>query len=218
MMDSIRRALVVEDDRAWQEILAEVLGDCGLVVDVAGSLSLALPLLTGKSYRLLVADLSLSQGDHHNRDGIQLLDAVRESNPGCAAILLTGYATVELAVSALTEHGAFTCLRKETFNRRQFRELVGRALAGTNHSNGSSGSANQTASSRESGEDELALLTEREREVLELVARGLTNKEIAQELVITSNTVKRHLKAIFEKLDVHTRAGAAAIATRSRAG
>jgi DNA-binding NarL/FixJ family response regulator len=53
-------------------------------------------------------------------------------------------------------------------------------------------------------------LTEREREVLDLLAQGLTNKEIAERLVITTNTVKRHLKAIFEKLNVHTRSAATA--------
>ena len=43
-----------------------------------------------------------------------------------------------------------------------------------------------------------------------MLAQGLTNKEIAERLVITTNTVKRHLKAIFEKLDVHTRSAATA--------
>ena len=52
--------------------------------------------------------------------------------------------------------------------------------------------------------------------MLNLLAQGLTNKEIAEKLVITTNTVKRHLKAIFEKLDVHTRAAAVAIATKSK--
>ncbi len=57
---------------------------------------------------------------------------------------------------------------------------------------------------------ELDCLTEREREVFDLLAKGMTNKEIADVLVITTNTVKRHLKAIFEKLGVHTRSAAAA--------
>jgi LuxR family maltose regulon positive regulatory protein len=48
-------------------------------------------------------------------------------------------------------------------------------------------------------------LSEREREVLQLVAEGLSNREIAQTLVIAVNTVKNHLKNIYGKLAVHTR-------------
>lgn len=54
-------------------------------------------------------------------------------------------------------------------------------------------------------------LTEREREVMNLVARGLGNKEIAEELFITHKTVKNHLHAIYAKLDVSTRAEATAV-------
>ena len=53
-------------------------------------------------------------------------------------------------------------------------------------------------------------LTSREQEVLALLIKGLTNKEIADALVISDNTVKRHLKAIFIKLEVNTRAAAVA--------
>ncbi|NTU61174.1 MAG: hypothetical protein HGA95_02425 [Caldiserica bacterium] len=44
------------------------------------------------------------------------------------AMLLTGFATVELAVTALTDYGAFTFLRKESFQRSQFKEIVKRIL------------------------------------------------------------------------------------------
>ena len=123
------RALIVEDDHSWQQILSEILGDAGLGVDVADSLESAAASLRAAPHRLAVVDLSLGGSDHHNRDGLAVLDAVRRYDPGCAAIMLTGFATVELAVSALTEHGAFTCLRKETFNRAQFRGVVSHALA-----------------------------------------------------------------------------------------
>ena len=49
-----------------------------------------------------------------------------------------------------------------------------------------------------------------EREVLVLLASGMTNKEIAHQLTITPNTVKRHLKSLFTKLDVNTRSAASA--------
>jgi DNA-binding NarL/FixJ family response regulator len=57
-------------------------------------------------------------------------------------------------------------------------------------------------------------LSDREREVLVLVSNGATNREIAQELTITENTVKVHLRHILEKLDLRNRQQAAAYAVR----
>jgi len=53
-------------------------------------------------------------------------------------------------------------------------------------------------------------LSQREREVLELVVAGRTNGEIARTLFISQSTAKVHIRHIFEKLGVHTRAEAAA--------
>jgi len=357
MTTQVLRALVVEDDRSWQQILSEILTDCGLEVDVAGSVDEASLILKAQPHRLAVVDLSLSPNDHNNYDGLRVLDAVRRLDPNCRTILLTGFATVELAVTALTDYGAFTFLRKESFHRSQFRDIVYRilvsppnlaapqpasgtsasssavkgqsapalrklpsekalvveddagwrsileellsdagfqvracggfgdalghlrrekftlavidlSLQGTNvtwdksvggdqnldgyqlldtaHSEGIptivvSGitepeeiqriysehsisayiekQAFDRAAFRRVVEEtrlmqhslsELSALTDREREVLDLLAKGLTNKEIAENLFITTNTVKRHLKAIFEKLGVHTRSAATA--------
>lgn len=58
-------------------------------------------------------------------------------------------------------------------------------------------------------------LTAREREILGLVGRGLSNQEIADELVIAENTVKVHLRNILDKLQIHSRTHAAAIAARA---
>lgn len=55
-------------------------------------------------------------------------------------------------------------------------------------------------------------LTDREREVLGLVGRGLTNQEIAEELVVTEATVKTHINHIFDKLQVRDRAAAIVLA------
>jgi DNA-binding NarL/FixJ family response regulator len=61
-------------------------------------------------------------------------------------------------------------------------------------------------------------LSEREIETLNLLAQGLTNKEIANRMYISTNTVKRHLKSIFEKLEINTRAAASAWAIRMGLG
>ncbi len=123
------RALVVEDDRSWQLIITELLRDAGLFVDVTDSYATALTTIRAASHRLAVVDLSLGGADHHNQDGLRVLDALRKHDPDCQSVLLTGFATVEIAVSAMKDYDAFTSLRKEKFRRSQFRTLVQEILA-----------------------------------------------------------------------------------------
>ena len=338
-------ALIVEDDPSWQAILTELLTDAGLEVETVGGLQAAQGLINKKMHRLAIVDLSLKDNDANNQDGLQVLHDLQEHDPGCIKILLTGFATVELAVNALTQYKAHTCLRKEMFQRSQFLDLIRDLLAAPPYlaempagdqiesPGGAETQPNASAATALVVEDDagwrsilselledagykvrqcsgygdalgclrrekyalavidlslqgwnsernrsealdgyrllgatksaaiptivvsgvgarheieqayqeqdifaylekqtfdrdhfiqtvqearphqindLEGLTEREREVLRLLAKGLTNKEIARTLTITSNTVKRHLKSIFEKLGTHTRAAAAA--------
>jgi DNA-binding NarL/FixJ family response regulator len=59
-------------------------------------------------------------------------------------------------------------------------------------------------------------LTERELEVLRLVARGLNNREVAKELFISENTVKNHVRNILEKLQLHSRMEAVMYAMKEK--
>lgn len=59
-------------------------------------------------------------------------------------------------------------------------------------------------------------LTEREVEVLVLLASGLTNKQIAQRLVVSPRTVQHHVAHVYSKIDRRTRAGAAMFAMEHR--
>jgi len=129
------RALIVEDDHSWQQILSEILSDSGLEVDIADNVEQATLILKENPHRLAVVDLSLSPNDHNNYDGLRVLDAVKRVDPNCQTILLTGFATVELAVTALTDYGAFTFLRKESFHRSQFRDIINRVLLSAPHAN-----------------------------------------------------------------------------------
>ena len=201
-MTSDWRAIVVEDSSAWQQILTEILTDEGLAVDVVDNLDAAIESLRSAPHRLAVVDLSLdgsvtNSADLWNRGadeeelgGYRLLASVRAG--GTPAIVVSGIATAERIERAYDEHAIFAFVEKQAFDRRAFLQTVEEARA-----------AAATTS-------ELDVLTAREREVIALLARGMTNKEIAAELFITTNTVKRHLKSIFEKLDVHTRSAAAA--------
>lgn len=344
------RALVVDDDSSWLELLSEILEEAGYHVDRAINLEQANALLK-KSYHLAVVDLSLDTYDHRNQDGLKVLEQIHRQYPDCVTILLSGYATVEIAVSVIKDLGGYTCLRKEVFRRSEFRSLIAklfeqitvaeqlsatkfegrrskteefpispnilvieddagwrdlleeilldagysvRVCTGYGDAQGIlrrehfslvildlnlTGNLSESprllkgealeqlegfrliASARASGaqiivisglsspniidkmfkrgkifaylekhsferrgflqtvrealimggkSDDLSSLTEREREVLLLLAQGLTNREIAEALVISNNTVKRHLKSIFSKLNIHTRSAAVA--------
>lgn len=364
-MDIALRVLIIEDNPSWQQLLKEILEDIGLVVDIVDSYECAVDAIHRSSHKIAIVDLALGNGDVNNHDGLRLLDVIKRLDPGCLPIMLTGYATVELAVRVLKEYGAFSCLEKSGFSRIEFRKLIQRALATPPailqsnlmeshevHVNMQNADGDHTipyhidkvlvveddagwrsilseilvdagftvqlcngygealgylyrdsfalavvdlnlgqtsldsyvvqdlsdASVQLNGykllselraldissivvsglgaperiarlfdeegvyaflekqhfsrkvfletvlealnahqiPGELACLTEREFEVLQLLAQGSTNKDIADKLFISTNTVKRHLKAIFEKLDVHTRAAAAAKAVQAR--
>jgi DNA-binding NarL/FixJ family response regulator len=109
------------------------------------------------------------------------------------AVVVSGLATPAEIERAFAEYGVFACLEKQAFDRATFRTTVAEAIAAGQADKG-----------------EIDKLTPREREVMELLVHGLANKEIARELVISTNTVKRYLKSIFEKLGVDSRAAAVA--------
>ena len=78
-----------------------------------------------------------------------------------------------------------------------------------------------TLANRDSADDRAApvaapKLTDREMEVLKLVARGMNNRDIAKELFISENTVKNHVRNILEKLQIHSRMEAVMIAVRQK--
>lgn len=69
---------------------------------------------------------------------------------------------------------------------------------------------------RQASDSNGSILTEREREILQLVAEGLTNQEISGKLCISSSTVDTHRKNIMSKLDIHSVAGLVKYAIRHR--
>jgi RNA polymerase sigma factor (sigma-70 family) len=193
------RALVVEDDAGWRSILEELVSDAGFTVRTCASFGDALGYLRKEKFSLAVVDLSLQgmvgnalhkDSDHSNLEGHQLLASIQlEKIP---AIVVSGITEPEEIQRVYSEYSVAAYMEKQAFDRAAFRRLI-----------------EETKQFHES-QSELSTLTDREREVLELLAQGMTNKEIAEKLVITTNTVKRHLKAIFEKLNVHTRSAATA--------
>jgi DNA-binding CsgD family transcriptional regulator len=98
----------------------------------------------------------------------------------------------------------------------EIRELAGRARVSLEERDTADGT--RGTGSVEPADDELATLTAREREVLALVAEGLTNREIGQRLFISERTIGVHVSHIFDKLQVRTRVQASAIHLRAARG
>ena len=131
-----------------------------------------------------------SDADLSDLEGYRLLTTIQAG--GIPVIVLSGLSDPDRIEKAYNERRIFAYIEKQSFDRRVFLQTIADVRMQKDTPN------------------DLDILTEREQEVLVLVAQGKTNKEIAELLVITTNTVKRHLKAIFAKLDIHTRSAAAA--------
>lgn len=184
--------LLVEDDAGWRGVLADLLAERSLQVHTARSYGEALGMLRAHVYVLAVVDLTLasSVAPFDNTDGLRLLESTDRA--GVPAIVVSGSAWPADVDRAFERRAIVGYLEKRDFDRQSFLWLVDRVLE-----------AAATA-------DPLAVLTQREREVLELLGQGLTNKEMAEALVISENTIKRHMKAIFAKLEVNNRVAAVA--------
>ena len=152
-----------------------------------GVLNLENPVKFWKSDRLFKFEDRRER--KHRLDGYRLL--ANTYAEGIPTIVVTGVASATDIEYAYAEQHIFACLEKQLFDRQAFLQVVEEA--------------------RKAGETNSELgLTFREREVLALLVQGLTNQEMADKLAISINTVKRHLKAIYKKLGVHTRSAAVA--------
>ncbi len=148
-------------------------------------------------------------------DGIEACRAIREALPDSRVVMLTSY-TDEDAVMASIMAGACGYLLKNT-GRVELLDAIRRASLGESLLDPGVTTPIITRLRELSAKEEdreVALLSEREREVLGLVARGLTNQQIAEALVISPNTVRNHVSRILEKLDMSRRSEAASFATR----
>lgn len=201
--------LVIEDDPNWQHIYSEIISDAGYDPQVVTSYREALTSLANRRYALAIVDMSLSETDYANRDGLRVLRQIAANPEPLPAIVVTGYATVNLAIETLVDLKAVHFFRKDEFDRRKFRQtlekearVIPEVVCESQHIPPGFRQKVQPAVA--------ALLSERELEVLYYLSQGQTNKEIGQRLIVTVNTVKKHTQSIFTKLRVNSRAAAVA--------
>jgi DNA-binding NarL/FixJ family response regulator len=208
------RVLVADDHRLFRQGLIGLMKTRRDLVEVVGEAATGSEAVRLAQYLrpdLVLMDIAMPGGD-----GLHAARVIRQTLPAVAVVMLTA--------SELDEHlyeavrlGAAGYLLKNLDAGELFDLLVGvahgeaaltRAMAARLLKN----VAQHAAHSAETGAE---ALTEREVEVLRLVARGASNPQIAETLCITVNTVKVHLRNILDKLQLENRTQAAAYAVQS---
>jgi DNA-binding NarL/FixJ family response regulator len=145
-------------------------------------------------------------------NGLNALRRIREQWPEATVVILTGAEDDQELVEAV-EAGARGYLSK-SLRADEFIEMLKGLDRGEAAMTRQAAGRLLSAFSRLAHRHEPNELTDREVELLRLLAEGRSNKDIAQMLSVSENTVKYHIKNILQKLDVHNRTEAAAHAVR----
>jgi DNA-binding NarL/FixJ family response regulator len=192
------RIVIGEDSALFREGLARLLEDAGHAV-VARAADAPSLVAAVNSYRPDLAVIDIRMPPDHTDDGARAAREVRASFPELGIILLSQHVEVRHSVE-LVASGRFGYLLKDrVLDVDDFLEALRRVAAG--------GSALDPDVVRQligatRRDDPLADLSPREREVLALMAEGLTNAGIARRLWLTQRTVETHVANILMKLDL----------------
>ena len=213
------RVVIADDQRVVREGLATIVG--GLpdveVVGLAADGQEAVALVEDTNPDVVLMDLRMPV-----MDGAEATAAIRAGRPGTHVVVLTTYADDESILAALSA-GASGYLTKDA-TRDDIRRALEAAAAGqslldpavqTVLLEAARAATRPTESAAPSRAAELPDgLTEREAEVLTLIANGRSNREIADQLYVAEATVKTHVNRIFAKTQSRDRAQATAYAHR----
>jgi serine/threonine-protein kinase PknK len=179
--------------------LANLLERSGFdVVGQAGDARQLLALTQEKTPDLVVADIRMPPT--HTTEGLDAARAIREELPEVAILVLSAHVEVEHAMELLASgRGIGYLLKDRVTDVADFMESLRRIANGASVVDPA---LVQELVSARRRDDPLAVLSAREREVLELMAEGRSNAGIAQRLWVTEGTVEKHVRSILMKLNL----------------
>jgi DNA-binding NarL/FixJ family response regulator len=193
------RVVIAEDQALLREGLARLFGDAGhevvAAVDDADRLRAAV-----SEHRPDLAVVDVRMPPSFTDEGIRAARWIRDAHPEAGVLVLSQHVETTGAVELASGTGFGYLLKDRVLDVEEFMDAAARVARG-----GSALDPRVVATLLSGASDpqgELAELTEREREVLSLMAEGLTNAGIASRLVLTERTVEGHVRSVLSKLDL----------------
>ena len=205
------KIMIVDDHALVRRGMAHVVRECFSEADVieAGSAAEATAVMQSGGVEIALVDVRMP-----DMDGLDLLHELRTRWPDCPVIMLTTFDHANYVRRALAEGAAGYLLKDATPDDLQ--QAIKVAMSGGGNvlspkviqnlfesiesSNDERGDAQQRPASN---------LTQRETDILALLAEGKSNRDISRSLFLSEKTVKAHLAAVFRKLGVSNRTQAA---------
>ncbi len=225
------RVLIVEDDVSTREFFADSVSRCAelqLVADV-GTCEEASALIEDatQTIDILLTDLALPDGS-----GLDLIRLAARTRPGCEALVISMFGDEDSVLSSV-EAGALGYIQKDftpdniahtilemKAGASPISPMIARRVLAKYHAmhlverGFVAGPGPSSAPPLPAPTEGRALLSTREQEVLELIARGFSYGEISRLKAVSVHTIQSHIKNLYAKLAVHSRSEAVYEATR----
>jgi DNA-binding NarL/FixJ family response regulator len=191
------RIVIAEDQALLREGLGRLFEDAGHdPVAAVGDADELRAAISAHEPDLAVVDVRMPPS--FTDEGIRAARWIRDTHPAVGVLVLSQHVESAGIVGLVSEGGFGYLLKDRVLDVREFLDAAVRVASG--------GSAldPKVVASLVSGDsaDTLSVLTAREREVLSLMAEGLTNAAIARRLVLTERTVEGHVRSVLTKLDL----------------
>jgi DNA-binding NarL/FixJ family response regulator len=192
------RVVVAEDVMLTRQGIVRLLEDAGVEV-VAATEDATTLLAEIAQTRPDVAILDIRMPPTHTDEGLVAAQQIRAEHPGTGVLVLSSYVEPSYAMRLIEDHPERVgyLLKERVFDVAILLDALRRIIDDETV-------IDPTIVARLVGrrrrQDPLAVLTGREREVLGLVAEGMSNRGIAERLVVTERTVEAHVSSIFAKL------------------
>jgi DNA-binding NarL/FixJ family response regulator len=198
MTDAVR-VVIADDDVLLREGLASLLGRSGFeVIGQAGDATELLTLVRDLVPQMVVVDIRMPPD--HDTEGLDAARVIRQELPDIAIMVLSGHIDVDHAMELLAGGRAIGYLLKNRVT-----DVTDFVDTMTRIANGASvvdPALVQELVSARRRDDPLAALSTREREVLTLMAEGLSNAGIGKRIWVTEGTVEKHVRSILTKLNL----------------